>query len=836
MYNERTMVNFYGRSFPVVGELLVCRIESIGDNSGGYWVKLLEFDEIQGFVGLKEITQAKWFRNLKGLAKEGDIEVMQVIAIGGNGDIDLSRRYITDKSKEKILSRFKLWKRVYDYLDHMVEKDNIRTIVDDLLHPYLREIFKDEIYGVSEDDEDDEILDDQTTIEPLSDYVKRHEVHLQELSVDVLQSIIQLLEKPIELKQHTGHLTFTKLSEIRVTVLNKILDLIKSNFPINVHTYSMKTSTFQFTSKEKITHTTFLSVLEEVQHFVDNLDIEDLSKKMANEKPNCAVGIGGHQPLVNIGVIGHVAHGKTTLIEAISGVDTRRHKKEVASNRTLNIGYTNTCICKCTCTGEVLYLAEKDVSPDCKCPTVMISLVDCPGHNVLLSTMITGAHIMDSCILVVTADEPCPQPQTNEHVAVLQIIGQSSSHFSDAILVQNKVDLVSEERLRNNLSEIETFVNQSIFQNVPIVPTSAQMRLGISNVLCFMYEYATKQSGHKSSDNRLGKAKGIIVRTFDVNKPGSTKVTGAIIGGSVLKGVFSVGEEIVIVPSGINATILSMKSENTVLSQAQSGGLMAIGTDINPTYCNMLIGSSFVKKDDYSAQNVLPSGSMIKVKYHLLHDCGFDKFKKDTRIFINYAGFNSEAKITKTFSDKFRMIVTTSQNLYIYPEENFTFTIVKDKRLVGFGRSTDHPRYDIPQSPEAMYSLPSYEDMITRFREDLATWKDSTMQRSSIPVPRIQYRNTFSTIINFSEICSAAGGTCEELGKFICGELGMKSWSVNSQQQLILKGRTDERRVVTILRQFIKDSRCKVCRQNKIKIVKNMGVKQRVCTNCSWKA
>lgn len=875
------MVNFYGKDNPKVGDLIVCRIDSIGENSGGYWVELLEYGNKAGFVGLKEITQAKWFRNLRGLAHEGDIEVMQVISIGDHGDIDLSRRYINEKSRETILNRYKMWKRVYDYLDHMVDEIHKEVVIGNILHPYLHcvldeqtrdetgndetrdedmshdETEDDETKSENQDDQDDqdndETIHEEKKQRSLSEWLKNNATissFLEEdLQKSVLENITRLLEKPVECRQQNGHLRLEKLSRLKITELNNALDVIRNKFPVKIMTYSTKTCTFQISSKEKMSQIDFINLLEEILKFSESITVSALpSSSTPSSTPSSTLSstslstasTQSDQPLLNIGIVGHVAHGKTTLIEAISGIDTRRYKSEVATNRTLNIGYTNVTVCKCTCDDEKVpvYLAKKDTPPSCQCERIAVSVVDCPGHNVLLSTMITGAHIMDTCILVVAADEQCPQPQTNEHVAVLQIIGSSEAHFSDGMIIQNKVDLINDERIDSSAQEIKNFVKGTVFEKAPIIPISAQLSLNVHHILRFIFEYARyyeEKKRTKTIETRLGHPKGIIVRTFDINKPGSEKVKGAVIGGSIIKGEFAVGETIILVPLCIEATILSMKTENTDLSRVHEGGLIAIQTDINPTFCNMLTGCAFVKKQDYDPSRFLKADSLVKCKYNLLTDCGLDRIPKDTHLTINYAGCNTEVVVVKSAHDKHRMVVKTLKPMYVFPEENFTFTMVANKRLIGFARGLDFAKIPLPVGDVNIVSFPEYPQVLQEFREALQEWKEKSAEKLRLPVPRTQYKNTFTTIVNFDNLCNALGVSLEDFGKYICQELGLKSHSINGLKQLVLKGRTDEKRVISVLHRYIQDKRCILCRRNTIKIVRNMGVKQKVCTHCSWK-
>src|SRR3989344_5728289 len=132
------------------------------------------------------------------------------------------------------------------------------------------------------------------------------------------------------------------------------------------------------------------------------------------------------QPEVNIGLIGHVDHGKTTLTERLSGKWTETHSEELKKGITIRLGYADTTLYKCPkCKDPDCYLTTKKCSncnSDC---TVLrkISFVDAPGHETLMATMLSGAAIMDGAILLVAANEDCPQPQTKEHLMALNIIG-----------------------------------------------------------------------------------------------------------------------------------------------------------------------------------------------------------------------------------------------------------------------------------------------------------------------------------------------------------------------------------------------------------------------------
>ena len=175
------------------------------------------------------------------------------------------------------------------------------------------------------------------------------------------------------------------------------------------------------------------------------------------------------QPEVNIGLVGHVDHGKTTLTQALSGVWTDTHSEERRRGISIKLGYADTAFYK---TSSEQYYAtgrhpegKKDVESELQ---RVVSFVDAPGHETLMAIMITGASIMDGAMLMVAANEKCPQPQTREHLMALEIAG-----IKNIVVVQNKIDLVSRERAMESYNEIKTFLNGTIAKEAPIIPVSA---------------------------------------------------------------------------------------------------------------------------------------------------------------------------------------------------------------------------------------------------------------------------------------------------------------------------------------------------------------------------
>ncbi|MCK5261591.1 MAG: GTP-binding protein, partial [Thermoplasmatales archaeon] len=148
-------------------------------------------------------------------------------------------------------------------------------------------------------------------------------------------------------------------------------------------------------------------------------------------------------PEVNIGMIGHVDHGKTTLTQRLTGKWTDEHSEELKRGISIRLGYADAAFYKCPNCDEPQCYTTNKTCPHCNSPCELlrvVSFVDAPGHETLMATMLSGAAIMDGAVLVIAANEQCPQPQTREHLTALEIAGTKN-----IVIVQNKIDLVSEK-------------------------------------------------------------------------------------------------------------------------------------------------------------------------------------------------------------------------------------------------------------------------------------------------------------------------------------------------------------------------------------------------------
>lgn len=310
------------------------------------------------------------------------------------------------------------------------------------------------------------------------------------------------------------------------------------------------------------------------------------------------------QATINVGTIGHVAHGKSTLVKALTGVLTVRFRNERERNITIKLGYANAKIYKCdndSCPRPNCYRSAGSSKEDefpCERPGCNgkfkllrhLSFVDCPGHDILMATMLNGAAVMDAVLLLVAGNESCPQPQTSEHLAAIEIM-----RLSHIIIVQNKVDLVKETQAKEQFEQIKKFVQGTIAEEAPVIPISAQLKYNIEAVC----EYLVKKVPIPLRDF-TSKPKLIIIRSFDVNKPGCEvdDLKGGVAGGSIIRGVLTVGQEIEVRPGvvtkdaqgkfscrPIRSKILSLYAEQNDLQYAVPGGLIGVGTKIDPELC-----------------------------------------------------------------------------------------------------------------------------------------------------------------------------------------------------------------------------------------------------------
>ncbi|WP_135365814.1 translation initiation factor IF-2 subunit gamma [Halosimplex halophilum] len=314
------------------------------------------------------------------------------------------------------------------------------------------------------------------------------------------------------------------------------------------------------------------------------------------------------QPEVNIGLVGHVDHGKTTLVQALSGEWTDQHSEEMKRGISIRLGYADATFRQCP-EGEVpdAYTVDETCGEHDAETDVLrtVSFVDAPGHETLMATMLSGAAIMDGAVLVVSANEDVPQAQTEEHLMALDIIG-----IDNIVVAQNKIDLVDAEQARENYEQIQEFVEGTVAEDAPIVPISAGQGVNMELLIDAIEREIPTPERDPEADAEM-----LVARSFDINRPGTTwdSLLGGVLGGSLVQGELEADDEIELRPGReveeggqsewqpVETTVRSLQAGGETVETATPGGLLGVGTGLDP---------SITKGDALAGQVAGPPGTL----------------------------------------------------------------------------------------------------------------------------------------------------------------------------------------------------------------------------------
>jgi translation initiation factor 2 subunit 3 len=311
-------------------------------------------------------------------------------------------------------------------------------------------------------------------------------------------------------------------------------------------------------------------------------------------------------PTLNVGIVGHIDHGKTTLLQKLSGVWASKHSEELKRGITIKLGYADID----------LYDDNGKYNREGRGKLVRhVSFVDAPGHEMLMATMLSGAALIDAAILVIAANEGI-KPQTREHLLALH-----AKKIKNLVVVQNKIDLVTGEQAKKNYVEIKTLLKGK-YDEAQVIPVSAQQGVNLDLIYKALADFSLPER------NETGTPIFVVARSFDINRPGTVpdKLHGAVLGGTLKQGTIKVGDEIEIKPGRLvkegnqyryeplRTKILKLFNGSKEMAKLIPGGSMSIETGLD-----MAIG-----KGDSLAGNVasLPGNlpqpvSTIKISYSL---------------------------------------------------------------------------------------------------------------------------------------------------------------------------------------------------------------------------
>ncbi len=238
-----------------------------------------------------------------------------------------------------------------------------------------------------------------------------------------------------------------------------------------------------------------------------------------------------------VGVAGHIDHGKTALVGALTGVDTDRLKEEKARGISIDLGFA--------------YL-----------PTDfgVIGFVDVPGHERFIHTMVAGASGVDLALLVVAADDGVMQ-QTREHLALLDLLG-----VSRGVVALSKADIADDQRRAEVAEEIRSLVAETSLRGAPVIPVSAISGEGVESLRAALVDEAA-QFVARSADDRFRLA---VDRSFTLAG------AGTVVTGTVLSGRIRVDEHAVVSPSGLPVRVRSIHAQNRKSEEGRAGDRCAL--------------------------------------------------------------------------------------------------------------------------------------------------------------------------------------------------------------------------------------------------------------------
>ncbi len=518
---------------------------------------------------------------------------------------------------------------------------------------------------------------------------------------------------------------------------------------------------------------------------------------------------------VNIGLVGSVQNGKTTLVQKLTGVNTKRNSREIKSGRTIKLGYANCLVWKCPICELVRTTGQEQTKMECCSfdlePVQYVSFVDAPGHHQYIQTMMKGASIIDCAIIVNDVREGL-QIQTQEHLAILEIMG-----VKNVLVVQNKIDLVSPEQCIKHRELLQNELKGTVADGAPIIPISAQSGIGIEAIQDYIYQMAEICLKNMSfpSYNIFS-----IVRSFDINHPntGIENLKGGVLGGTVVghKG-FSIGDEIEIRPGYIRkdnkcvplkTKILSIFSESKKCVDTGRGGLYGIGTRLDPTLtkADRLVGCVAGFSEDLP-----PIISEMKMKVLRMKKCldGTEPPKIKNGLYCQLIIGNTVIRARMAKSDEMytalfdHPICVTSSRCLIYS--------VDTGQLIGFGMTN-------VSEPSSVKYL---EQTLKEYKALLPTEEQKEKQRVTLPFPSLARENMNTIWSNVSVFCQVVGREQDHVATFIKNELCMEI-SVCQMGLRLYKTRMNVNKLQTVLKRYLKENvQCEQCKGIKTDLEKN---------------
>ena len=711
---SNTFINdTYGKDVPDINDMTICAVDDITKDVG-IFVKLVEYNtNFKGFIPINEIAKTRKKNNpLKSIKLN-----QEFVAIVSNIDglnIELTKKRVLLEDEKKYMKYYKQVKKLNNILNDLEDHTNIVS----------KNLVINKIFSFWYENENENENKVSYTIDFLQKtIINPQNTDFEELNIpiNIKHKLLKVLPKYFKIPDIMVKINFTIKNRINVNhITSAIHYILKSNIPdkfktfkigfdgppnynmsLFTHPYNKDNATdFLNTQKFKIYKHLYL---EELQYKI-NLDQIDINE---DTKLDSILSIEQIklQPTLNIALVGSFSHGKSTVCKYLTGKKTELFKEELERNCTIKLGYSNCKIFKCEICGN-LNSVSSNVNNRLCCDKDMllikhISFIDCPGHESLMSTMLSGAAVMDASLLLAASDLPIRQNQTIEHIGVINTLLNDSSKIG---ILLNKSELVDYDKLQENYTEIKDLTKDTILTNSDIIPISANLGFNMDIVTTFISNIPERETNNINTYCKL-----IVIRSFDVNKPinlsTKKKIKGGVIGGSLIQGVLKTDQYIEIRPGlliedsfekvkytvekeidckskrrkwmknpdqKVSHTVMrkkiiwkckpfitkieSIKSEQNNLDYAIPGGLIAIQTQIDPYFirsdklAGSVAGSIGHLPDIYSSITIhyKPIYSHNKKDY---------KLKKNSIININISGVSVNALIIKINQIKSKILL-----------------------------------------------------------------------------------------------------------------------------------------------------------------------------------
>ncbi len=240
-----------------------------------------------------------------------------------------------------------------------------------------------------------------------------------------------------------------------------------------------------------------------------------------------------------IGTAGHIDHGKTSLVKALTGIDTDRRKEEKARGISIDLGF-----------------AYQAAAAD----GAVLGFIDVPGHEKLVRNMLAGATGIDHVLLVVAADDG-PMPQTREHLAILDLLG-----LSRGVVALSKCDLVTDARLAAASAEVRALLAPTALAGAAILPVSSVTGVGLD---ALRQHFVQAQAGLPAAREQ-GQFRLAVDRSFSL--PG----VGCVVTGTAVSGQVSVGDKLLVSPSGKAVRVRGLHAQNRMADAGHAGQRLAL--------------------------------------------------------------------------------------------------------------------------------------------------------------------------------------------------------------------------------------------------------------------